>query len=111
MNSVGRMRDRITLKVPTETVDVFGNAIAGYDSITPTPTVYARVRQVGGGEYYRGRRLQQDTRYVIEIRRRDDLTHAVRVEYDSDELHVNTVWTDKERRPPITILECKQVDV
>jgi len=110
MNSVGRMRDRITLTVPTESVDVYGNATAEYSNMTTTPTVYARVRQVGGGEYYRGRRLQQDTRYVIEIHKRDDLTHAVRVEYDSDELHVNTIWTDRERRPQITILECKEVD-
>jgi SPP1 family predicted phage head-tail adaptor len=64
-NDAGKLRHRITIEKPTDTLDAFGHRLKGWELVA---TVWAEVRPVGSNERLIAFQMQSGQTHVIKTR-------------------------------------------
>lgn len=85
MSSVGRLRERIALQVPTRTGDGTGGATLTWSALA---TVWAEVTTTSGAEVATGERMEGRARLMIRLRYRADVTSAMRLIWRGETLNI-----------------------
>ena len=87
----GELTERVTLQIPTTAADAYGQMVPTY---TDLATVYAKIINSGGGEFYAAQKRNAETKAVIIIRYRSGLTSTLRVKHGNryyEALHVQNI--------------------
>ena len=101
---IGTFDRRIVIEQPALTADGGGGASLAW---TELATVWGRLQAGGGGEAAQGQRLQGWARHRIVIRRRADVTAAMRARCDGRIFNIRAVLNSG-GRSPYTLLECEE---
>lgn len=101
---IGRMRYRITIQFPSDTVDDYGNAIDSWQDLT---TVWADIVPINGREYLTASQATSETQYKIYIRYMDGINAKMRVIHNDILFEILAVLGDK--RSGMLTLMCKEV--
>lgn len=101
---IGRMRYRITLQYPADTVDDYGNAIDSWENLA---TVWGDIVPVSGREYLTANQATSETQYKIYIRYIENVNAKMRILYNNKVFEILAVLGDK-RSGMLTIM-CKEV--
>jgi len=79
--AAGELRQRIKIEEPTESQGNAGQVTRTWDTLSGASSLPARVEAVSGGESLRGRQVSAETRLVLTVRYRSDITTTMRVVY------------------------------
>lgn len=104
----GQLNERVTFQESTDTRDGGGGVTLAWANLATAPTVWASVRIVSGGEQVEARQTVAGRRYEVTIRRRTDLTSAMRVVRGSDSLAILAI-DDSREHPDAIVLTCEDV--
>ena len=105
-------RDVVNLRGDSSTKD---KANPGYGGEPFAIGISADIEAVGGGEVIRGRQIEANIKYIVQLRHRTDVTHKTRVEvtggqYAGSILNVARITPRRERgRPPLIELDCTEL--
>ncbi len=89
---IGKMRYRITLQFPADTVDDYGNAVEDWQDLT---TVWADIVPVSGREYLTANQATSETQYKIYIRYIAGVNAKMRIIHGSKVYEILAVLGDK----------------
>ena len=103
----GLLRQTITIQKQTASTDANFNQSVAWS--TQAANVPCHMVATGGSEFYRGRRLQADTRYIAIVRYRTDVTPLMRISWGTKTLQITAVFSDEEKRE-WTQMDCREVD-
>jgi SPP1 family predicted phage head-tail adaptor len=101
---IGGFDRRIVIEQPALIPDGGGGATVTWTTLA---TVWGRLQAVGGGEAVQGQRQHGATRHRITIRRRTDVTAAMRANCDGRVFNIRAV-VNGGGRSPYTLLECEE---
>lgn len=87
----GLLKTKVTIQQQTATQDAAGQITGGWTTLA---SVWADVRQQRGLEMVRGDALSSSTRASIRIRRRTDVTAAMRVTHGATTYNILAVSQD-----------------
>jgi SPP1 family predicted phage head-tail adaptor len=103
--NIGDLDRRIVIEQPSLSPD--GGGGGGAATWTTFATVWGRLQAMGGGEAVQGQRPHGVTRHRVVIRRRADITAAMRVTCDGRVFNIRAV-VNGGGRDPYTLLECEE---
>ena len=102
---IGRMRYRITIQFPADTVDDYGNAIEDWQDLA---TVWADIVPVSGREYLTASQATSETTFKIYIRYIPNVNAKMRIIHNDITFEILAVLGD--RRSGMLTLMCKEVE-
>lgn len=103
---VGHLDQRVTFQSPVEEPDGQGGVTrTGWANITPTPTMWARVRVADGSEGERDeRRVANEYKAEIIVRNRADLTETMSVVWRGRRMNIRSILPYDARREFVQII-------
>lgn len=75
---IGELRHKITIKIPSETVDAYGQII---DESVPLFSTFAAIEPLKGREFQEGKQTQSEVSHKISIRYRTGVKPNMQVVY------------------------------
>ena len=108
--NVGRLRERVTIQVPSSSADSAGEY--GAPTWRKLATVHADITPISARERLQAAALQQTLTYRVRLRDRDDVTATARIvclgpDYTASTMQVHTVVRD--HRHGAMELDCSEV--
>ena len=103
--NIGRMRQRVTLQQKSTTTTARGAEVATWADVA---TVWAEVRSPSGRERVAGELEVAQATHLVVIRKRDDTTSVLRVQWGTRVLSVLAVL-DLDNRGRFQTLECVEL--
>lgn len=94
MISIGALDQRLTLESPSRAPDGGGGAIVTWAAVSD---VWANVRPISGDERLRADQVAGRITHVVVIRRRSDVTPAMRFRSDARVLEIQAVLETRPR--------------
>jgi SPP1 family predicted phage head-tail adaptor len=88
MNNPGTLDQRITIQQETRTADTYGGAALAW---TDLATVWANARPMTGRERAEFAAVEAPASYRFTIRRRGDLTDAMRISWNSQVFNIRFI--------------------
>lgn len=101
---IGALTYRVTLQEAVRTPDGGGGFTEAWQNIAETPTVYAAIQPLSGGEAFRFRQLEAAATHRIIIRHRTDITSAHRLLHGTDIYDIVSVLDADEKREFLEIV-------
>ncbi|WP_158087621.1 phage head closure protein [Anaerovibrio sp. JC8] len=102
---IGKMRYRVIIQYPSDTVDDYGNACDGWENLC---TVWADITPLNGREYFQAMQATSETTYKIYIRYIDGISPKMRAVHNNQVYEIQAVLADQ--RKGYTTLMCKGVE-
>jgi SPP1 family predicted phage head-tail adaptor len=98
---VGRMRERVTIKSPTEVRSRSGETTLNWD--TSLATVWASVEGLSSRDILQAQQANVIATHRIRIRHRDDVTHTHRIIWRNRTMEIASV-TERSHREVLELL-------
>ena len=98
---IGRMRERVTIKSPTEVRSRSGETTLNWD--TTLATVWASVEGLSSRDILQAQQANVVATHRIRIRHRDDVTHTHRIIWRNRTMEIASV-TDRAGRETLELL-------
>ena len=98
---IGRMRERVTIKSPTEARSRSGETTLNWD--TTLATVWASVEGLSSRDILQAQQANVVATHRIRIRHRDDVTHTHRIIWRNRTMEIASV-TDRMGRETLELL-------
>jgi SPP1 family predicted phage head-tail adaptor len=98
---IGRMRERVTIKSPTEVRSRSGETTLNWD--TTLATVWASVEGLSSRDILQAQQANVVATHRIRIRHRDDVTHTHRIIWRNRTMEIASV-TDRMGRETLELL-------
>lgn len=106
MPDAGAFRERVTIQSQVSASDGAGGGTLTWSALAINPTVWARVAPLRGDERLRAAQLQSNLSHEVLMRRRTDVTTAMRLIWGSITLNIREISQDPMKR--YTTLRCEQ---
>lgn len=97
----GRLRNRVTIEQLSATQDAIGQPVTTWTTLA---TVWADVRYLNGAEAIRADAQTSIAKASIRIRRRTDVTPAMRVVYGSTTFQITAVLPDEQAKERLDLV-------
>ena len=91
MARIGRLDQRVTFQSNTSTSDGMGGQTKGFADFTTTPTVWANILPLAGGEKEDFGGVNASGRYLITIRNRADINENDVMVWNSENYNIRNV--------------------
>jgi SPP1 family predicted phage head-tail adaptor len=98
---IGRMRERVTIKSPTEVRSLSGETTLNWD--TSLATVWASVEGLSSRDILQAQQANVIATHRIRIRHRDDVTHTHRIIWRNRTMEIASV-TERNHREVLELL-------